>query len=126
MKRAQVLSAALICGGIGLASDIAAAANEPDPCLSPRSIVSYRDLNDRALIVRAVGGKYFRLDLAGGCMGLDDMVAVGVRQHGVGICVQKGDMITYSYHGFGPQQCLITGVSPYTPGTEEDDEAEDE
>jgi hypothetical protein len=117
-----------VCAAVAVAAPATAApAGEPVPCLSPHRIVSYRDLDDRALIVRAIGGKYYRLDLAGGCIGLDDMIAVGVRQRGVGVCVEKGDEITYNYHGFGPQRCLITGVSPYTPkpGSDDDEPAED-
>ena len=126
MRRASAIVALCtiaLAGGPAAAAD-SAAETPPvtEPCLHPSRIVSYRDLNETALIVRAIGGKWYRLDLAGGCMGLDDMVSVGVHQHGVGICVQKGDEITYNYHGFGQQRCLITRVSPYAsePGAAQD------
>jgi hypothetical protein len=114
MKRAGIFLTACLGTGIAAAPAIAAEA----PCLHPSRIVSYNTLDNKTLIVRAIGGKRYRLELAGGCIGLDDVIALGVTQHGVGICVQKGDSISYRYHGFGEQQCLITSVSAYTPKPE--------
>jgi hypothetical protein len=125
MRRASTIFILCIAAfAAGPAAAAEAAAPPAEPCLHRSRIVTYRDLNETALIVKAIGGKWYRVDLAGGCLGLDDMISVGVRQHGVGICVQKGDEITYNYHGFGQQRCLITGVSPYTPdpGPSEDND----
>lgn len=106
------------CIAVAIAVVAVAAAASPtlaaEPCLHPRAILGYKTLDRHTIIVRAIGGKRWRLDVGGDCIGLDDVIALGVRQRGGGMCVEVGDSITYSFSGFGRQSCLITGVSPYS------------
>jgi hypothetical protein len=99
---------------IGIAAAVAAPpALAAEPCLHPRGIVSFKNLGRDALIVRATGGRRYRVDLGGRCLGIDDVITLGVRQRGGGMCVEAGDSIVYSFSGFGTQSCLITRVSLY-------------
>ncbi len=121
MTRVGVLTLSLL---VCAALPAMAADSEPAPggaCLSPRMIQSWNNLDDQSIVVRAVGGKYWRLDLGGGCLGLKDAIDVRVALYGVGVCVDKGDYISYRYHQFGPQRCLITGISPYVPENDDND-----
>ena len=115
MDRVAVLSitaaAMLSTAGPSLAAD--------DTCLTPRLVSSWQNLGKHAIIVKAVGGRQWRLDLAGDCQGIENIVTMSLTMHGT--CVEQGDFVHYRYHELGPQQCLITAVSPYTPGPAQDE-----
>lgn len=114
MSRASLAVAVAVAVG-AFAATVAAvpAAFAAEPCLHAHAILGYKTLDRHTIIVRATGGKRYRLDVGGDCIGLDDVIALGVRQRGGGMCVEVGDSITYSFSGFGRQSCLITGVSLY-------------
>jgi hypothetical protein len=117
MKRIASLSLAIVGLSAGVLTAPPALAD--DTCLTPRLVSSWQNLGRHAIIVKAVGGRRWRLDLAGDCQGIENIVTMSVTSHGA--CVEQGDFVHYRYHQLGPQQCLITAVTPYSAGQTPDE-----
>lgn len=93
-----------------------------EPCLSPSQVQGWTTSDQRnEIVVRATGGRRYTLSLSGQCPGLNTILALRVSSHGVGICVAPGDYVTYRYHQFGEERCLITAVTPNDPARNEDE-----
>lgn len=115
MKRIATLSCAV--GAALVLADRAFA----EPCLSPRQVQDWTTTDQRnEVVVSATGGRRYTLSLSGQCPGLNTILALRVSSHGVGICVAPGDYVTYRYHQFGEERCLITAVTPVTADTPDD------
>ena len=107
MKRIAILSCAAATGLVMAGQALA------KPCLSPRQVEGWTTTDQRnEVVVRATGGRHYKLSLSGECPGLNTILALRVSSRGVGICVAPGDEVTYRYHEFGEERCLITAVTP--------------
>lgn len=109
MKRKVLALLAVLAAGTFSAAALA----DEAACLKPRLVQSWNNEGKHAIVVREIGGKRFRLELAGLCQGIENIVTMKVSSRGAGVCVERGDYITYTYHELGPQQCMIESVEPY-------------
>ena len=106
----NVIPAIALASGLAIGGPALAAG-----CLTPAQVESWNNLDAHSIVVRATGGHRYRLDLGGTCIGLKNAISLKVSSRGTGLCVATGDYISYRYHGFGEQRCLISSVEPYTP-----------
>ena len=120
MKKALLLAAALVA-----LAPAAAAADRP--CLEFGWIYSWKDINDKTLIVEDYNHRKYRLSLIGTCYNLRYYQQLGFKSRGALslTCLAPGDEVIqrdYGFGGFGGR-CAITHIDYYTPEMEAADRA---
>lgn len=116
MKR-QICAAALAVIGLCVAG-AAQAATDPAACLQPNRFDSWKDLNDRAVIVTDKLRHNYKLSLEPGCIDLNFSLTLGIKSFSASplSCVERGDyVIVPRQPGSFRQRCLIQKVEAYTP-----------
>ena len=122
MKKALLLAAALVA----LAPTAAVAER---PCIEFGWIYSWKDINDKTLIVEDYSHRKYRLSLIGTCYNLRYYQQLGFKSRGALslTCLSPGDEVIQRDYGFGGGpgggRCAITHIDYYTPEMEAADRA---
>jgi hypothetical protein len=113
----HVCAAALVAIGI-CAAGAAQAATDPAACLQPNRFYSWKDLDNRAVIITDKLRHDYKLSLEPGCFDLNFSLSLGIKSFSTSplSCVAIGDYVIVPRQAGTPRQrCRIEKVEAYTP-----------
>ncbi len=99
-----------------LAADVAvktaaSATSSDDVCLQNNRLWSWQVVNGRTLSITDRTNKRFRVQVAGGCVGLSNSVPdIQIIGHGDLACVRRGDFVRFMEPNLGRLSCAITAI----------------
>lgn len=123
-KTFALLSAAVLCAGLGASAALSQQTDTPAPaagekvCLQANRMQNYDIVDERTLRITDRFFKNYTVRMASGCVGLTKAatnVVLRLRSSlGLG-CLGQGDSVAFNSPGLGPVSCLVTGVENYAP-----------